>query len=413
MANIPSNLILVWTSTNASIPSGWSRETSLDNKYPKGSATPNITGGTSTHSHSSVANHSHTLNHHTHTISIATAINGGATGPGADNGIDINHSHSAPSVATTSGGTTDSIAVTYSSISNDPPYKTVIFIKSGTNARIADGIAGFWNGDSSLPTGFYNCDGTNGTPDYRGKYLKGANTGADAGTTGGSTTNTHTLIHTHTPTSHSHTTSGVSGSASGTQRDTASGSGASSVNHTHTVTINNATDSITNNPSVVCSETVEPLHKKLTMIMNKSGGSLDAPLGIVGLYLGAIPPKGWRVITDMQGYHLKIADDTTQNGNTGGSNTHTHTNNTHTHTGSHNHTAPNLTHTSAYRFQNSGATGTRDTSTHAVTVESASTTYSNGTTSANSSNNEPEYITISFVEYKGSVNPGVLMYDEY
>src|SRR3990172_4317138 len=65
---IAPNVIIIWPGTNASIPAGFSRETSLDDKYPKATADgvdPDVTGGTATHTHTSPA-HAHTMISHSH-----------------------------------------------------------------------------------------------------------------------------------------------------------------------------------------------------------------------------------------------------------------------------------------------------------------------------------------------------------
>lgn len=43
----------------------------------------------------------------------------------------------------------------------------------------------------NIPDGFALCDGQNGTPDLRGRFIKGAAAGVDPGSTGGSATHTH------------------------------------------------------------------------------------------------------------------------------------------------------------------------------------------------------------------------------
>lgn len=62
-------------------------------------------------------------------------------------------------------------------------------------ARLSQEKAGtvkIWNGlVSQIPSGWALCDGSNGTPDLRGKFVKGAQSG-DEGGSGGSTTYTHT-----------------------------------------------------------------------------------------------------------------------------------------------------------------------------------------------------------------------------
>lgn len=50
-----------------------------------------------------------------------------------------------------------------------------------------------WSGTlSSIPEGWQLCDGTNGTPDLRGRFVMGVSSGENPGATGGATTHTHT-----------------------------------------------------------------------------------------------------------------------------------------------------------------------------------------------------------------------------
>lgn len=49
-----------------------------------------------------------------------------------------------------------------------------------------------WPGTlGTIPDGWVLCDGTNGTPDLRDSFVKGAPNGADAGGTGGASTHSH------------------------------------------------------------------------------------------------------------------------------------------------------------------------------------------------------------------------------
>src|SRR5919108_5936437 len=69
--NLPTGVIILWPSTNGSIPTGFSRVTALDGKYPKGAngVNQNTTGGATTHTHASPAHH-HDLQSHQHTFTI-------------------------------------------------------------------------------------------------------------------------------------------------------------------------------------------------------------------------------------------------------------------------------------------------------------------------------------------------------
>lgn len=109
---------------------------------------------------------------------------------------------------------------------NMPPYKAVLFIikiapdpaldgvtMDMVNAAIAEAMAGAgggvpagtivdWSGASdNIPDGWALCDGTNGTPDLRGKFTLGAGPSYEVGATGGE--EKHTLTTAEMP-SHTH-----------------------------------------------------------------------------------------------------------------------------------------------------------------------------------------------------------------
>ena len=57
---------------------------------------------------------------------------------------------------------------------------------------VEPGIIALWHGLlAAIPTGWILCDGLNGTPDLRDRFIKGAAPGAEPGDTGGSATHTH------------------------------------------------------------------------------------------------------------------------------------------------------------------------------------------------------------------------------
>lgn len=75
------------------------------------------------------------------------------------------------------------------------------------NSPVPQGIIVLWSGVSA-PSGWSLCDGTNGTPDLRNRFVVAAGTSYPLGTTGGSLTSTAAGSHTHTEAaagSHSHT----------------------------------------------------------------------------------------------------------------------------------------------------------------------------------------------------------------
>lgn len=442
---IPKDVILVWPSTNASIPANWLRETSLDDKYPKawGSQNPNLTGGASSHSHTS-PNHQHALNAHTHTYVTGQTDQHDETVVNNVNGtlISARHYHSGTS-SSSSGGTTGNTAVTYGTVANDPPFMRVIFIKANYGAILAEGIVALWGGfggNNNVPTNWQLCNGANGSPDLRNKYLKGASTGGDSGATGGSLTNVHDITHTHTTTSHSHAqVTTPSGDRVGNPNSeyyiggTGSGGPWLTIFHNHTVTFNDNTEGINQFAgSLTTTETVEPAYKKLVAMMFKSGAIKEK--GLIGLWLGAVAdiPRGWALCDgnngtpDMRDKHIKIASDTTEIGNTGGSNTHTHGAQAHAHTGGgHTHTGSVSAHIHnenlwmGYGWYSEGYNGATnnnydrnawDWGNHSFgTTGSTTAGYANANTTADSASNEPEYRTAVFIQYQFATDGGFFL----
>lgn len=57
------------------------------------------------------------------------------------------------------------------------------------------GTITLWSGAlGAIPAGWQLCDGTNGTPDLRSKFVKGAGPGTAVDSTGGSVNHTHDFI---------------------------------------------------------------------------------------------------------------------------------------------------------------------------------------------------------------------------
>lgn len=410
---ISTNVIIMWTGTNASIPAGFSRETSLDGKYPKawGAENPNTSGGNANHTHTSSA-HSHTMNSHSHTVTTDTV---GGTGSGYTSGVGSGygigsgsrHYHNA-TVAGVSGGGLSSVTSTYAAVDNDPPYKTVIFIKATATTPVPVGGC-VLTAETTAPTGFYYCDGNNSTSDYRNKYIKGAAGGGDAGSTGGSTQNVHTLTHTHTEAAHSH--SEARSDIVFTEVVTATGTGALDSRHTHTFGGNNQSPGFTGTPGLTTTETVEPAYKKLSLIQKHT--SAGTAKNIIALWLGTVAsvPSGWLICDgtkgtpDMRDKFLKLTNAMSESGNTGGANTHTHGSQTHSHTGSsHTHTFTASGHHSSPARGSAGGCSVQitDTTTHSVTnVGSGTTAWADASTTGDSSDNQPSYLTAAYIQYIG------------
>lgn len=104
---------------------------------------------------------------------------------------------------------------------------------AGPGASIPSGGIILWSGSTaSIPTGWALCDGTNGTPDLRDRFVVGAGNGYAVDATGGS--DTVTLTTAQLPV-HNHSASGSSGSA-GSHSHSASGSTGSAGSHSHAYT---------------------------------------------------------------------------------------------------------------------------------------------------------------------------------
>lgn len=79
--------------------------------------------------------------------------------------------------------------------------------QSAINTPIPSGIIVMWSGVST-PSGWNLCDGTNGTPDLRNRFVVAAGTTYPLNTSGGSTASSAAGSHTHTEASaggHNHT----------------------------------------------------------------------------------------------------------------------------------------------------------------------------------------------------------------
>lgn len=429
MSFIPKDAIIIWPGANAAIPAGFTRETTLDGLYPKacfGTYFPNQTGGAATHSHSAAANHGHTIVDHGHTSVFEWA---GGDGNDSDSGgteLTAYHRHT-PTIYGTNGGSLSSVSATYASVSNDPPYKTVIYIKPTTPQTIPASAVMLWN-EATAPTGFGHCDGSDGRPDFRNKYLKGAAAGADGGTTGGSTTNIHALTHTHVESSHYHYyTVHEAGDVPGGGRRGAASGGRSRLVHYHLVYLNASNAGSVSSVSLTTTETVEPAYIKIAAIQNTAGINRPVSRGMIALWLGNLNaiPAGWRLCDgnndtpNLLDKYFKIINTTGELGNTGGSNTHTHASQNHTHTGgSHTHSWNSGNSNLRHDYATDGANGVgggwevqnKDRAHGSVgSIGSSAASWAAAATSASSSSNEPSYRTVAPIQFKFAPNAGMLL----
>ena len=77
----------------------------------------------------------------------------------------------------------------------------IIGVQASVGTTIPTGMISLWYGSiGSVPTGWYLCDGTNGTPDLRDRFVVGGGSTYAVGATGGSA-NSIVVSHTHTASS--------------------------------------------------------------------------------------------------------------------------------------------------------------------------------------------------------------------
>jgi Concanavalin A-like lectin/glucanases superfamily len=416
---IPSGITVLWNGTAASIPSGWTRETALDCRYPRGAAAGadgGSTGGSATHSHTTTT-HSHTTAH-THLVPNTTGTGGTASArdTGTTNPPHV-HTHASNPNAPNPATTTDTEAPSTDAVNHEPAYVETLFLRSlGVTHGFPASTISLWADSAAAPSGWNLCDGVAGRPDYRSTFPKGAAAAGNPGATGGgSTTHTHTVAsHTHGGT-YSHTHPGVtstqrsealvSGTISGGAANVATGA------HTHALTFGTTAPAITaQTDSASSTALVEPPYWVLAYIQNISG-TLQQTNGVIALWLGSAAsiPANWALCDgangtpDLRTLFVKGAATLGGIGGSGGSTTaHGHTATGHTHSiASHAHTVTGGTGASESRT--AGATNTPpDTHTHTWPDTTAASLTSGSTTPtiADVADTLPPYVSVLFLQWQ-------------
>ena len=139
-------------------------------------------------------------------MSAASLAGGAATGSGASGTWSINIGGNAATATNStnatnvvSGGTIASnvTGTTQAVTTNNTTLATTAFVRS----IIPAGVILMWSGSvASIPSGWVLCDGNNGTPDLRSRFIVGAGSTYAVGATGGSA-DAIVVSHTHTATS--------------------------------------------------------------------------------------------------------------------------------------------------------------------------------------------------------------------
>jgi len=409
------NIIILFDGAHASVPSGFSRETSLDSKFPKssGAEAPNVTGGSATHSHTSPA-HSHALAEHSHSYTKIYGQSAWLANSIADGSGIAQVSFHGGNTGALTGGTTSTTAVTYGAVSNNPPYYEFIAIKStGYNFIPVNGV--LLNKNTSRSGLVFHSASA-------GKYIKIAPTGQNAGSMGGSTTNVHPINHSHVANVHSHAPSTSTTNGANNQKNGSGGAGDASPNiHSHVFSAGNATIPIDDFVgSLTTLETVEPAYSTINAYKNESGSPVLPKVGDIAMWLGSVAsiPIGW-VLCDGNNDTPNLTDKFVKLNSvagvptTGGSNTHSHASQNHTHTTTyalhlHAMTSGNVLQNLITRV-GSSQQGCDPQHYHQGNSNNTSASYLAGSTTGNSADNQPEYRTVAFIQFEFATGGGSIV----
>jgi len=424
---IPDEMILGWPSTVASIPAGWSRVTSLDGWYPRGSSgtgAPSATGGSTSHTHTTPG-HNHQIGSHSHGLGGNTdesnvSVTSSRKIDNSINQAEQAHDHPRPgSTVAHSGGNSSTTAPGTNSYDNQPLTREVVWIKSdGAQASYAVGVLGFsaenvsaWVDDVSSA----------------GRFLRGAATGANGGGNGYGSTHSHQVnSHTHNGLDHDHTISyaGISNPFSLFSAESGSGTPRWLPRHTHPMDVINANTGIAASASGGTTSTInhEPPNRRLRVLRNTGGGIQTR---IIGLYVGAVADldlaltlcNGSNGTPDMRGWFARD-DGPDATNSTGGSTTHAHTTPSHGHDiGGHVHdTNVGVSTTASYGRLTTGDQGDNPTTDH--THGSGNTASASPDVSGKSSGNTntvphlPPYKEVHFVRLDGTIDAGPILTPE-
>lgn len=421
---IPADLILAWPGTAASIPSGWTRVTALDDRYPRGhngTGTPSATGGTSSHSHTTSANHGHLIAAHSHSVGGSTGTSNANTTSARFNGAsqsqaDQPHSHTRPA-NTGSLGAVNSGATNpgTDSVSHLPPTRTVIWIESdGSQANYPIGVLGF---STEAVSGWVD------DADSAGRFLRGAPAAGNGGANSGAATHTHAVAaHTHTGRDHDHSLGSTS--LSNPLSSVEAGDGSSDprwlARHTHPMDVGSSNTGALNSASggTTDGRSHEPSNRRLRVLRNTGGGTQTR---IIGLYLGALSSldplltvcNGSNGTPDMRNWFARDKGSDSVN-STGGTPNHAHT------TPGHSHTMPNHSHTTnvlastntQFQRPSFGDLGNSPTTNHdhtsGGTGNAAPSTGSSSSGDTNTVDTTPPYREAHFVRLDGIISGGPL-----
>lgn len=154
--------------------------------------------------------------------------------------------------------------------------------KKYVDSLVPTGVIVLWSGSStSIPAGWALCDGLNGTPDLRDRFVIGAGGSYVVGSTGGSA-DAVVVSHTHTTPDHTHT--GTVASAGAHTHNVASGDSVGSIigYDYGTNLFNSATSSSTGYVSHFGNTSSAGVHTH-SLTINSGGGGTSGSAGVSGV----------------------------------------------------------------------------------------------------------------------------------
>jgi hypothetical protein len=414
--SVPENVIVMWPGSHADANNltGWSRETTLDSKMTKGvsgvDVDAGVSGGAGSHDHATAA-HTHPEAAHTHggASGIDDNQNDSSVGSlGNAHGADHNHTHNI-TTASSAGPTSGASTPAWGSTAIEPPYYTVIYIKSdGTGDGFPDDCIVYYDSGT---------DPTNWTQHSASvdKYFRGAATGAAGGGTGGSATHTHTTAaHTHSAGAHSH---GASNSG-GSNVKLAGGNSGTWASHvvatTHTVAATSSSGAVTSSAlsgGVSASQNNIPPSTKMNAIQNTSGASVWLENAFC-LFLGTASAATDTGFTKCDGnnetrnllnqFILNEPANNSGHGGTSGAINHGHTTAGHTHTANHAHGNVALGNVAADGvYKRNSTSGGSPTLAHghsaAATTGTAASLTTTSPTLTDKSDEQPSHYTLHYL----------------
>ena len=201
---IPKDGAIFWTGTTA--PTGWEFFDTPNNYYLMGNSSNSFSAlGASTHYHNNTGSTPIAGNHNNHACGIVshpqtTGGNGAWSYSGTGAGCWSNHAHGITIAAEGDSGMHSHLYGDTNYQSNEPPYITLRLIKALLDTTMPSGGIIMANLSISNPL-LLICNGSNGTPDIRGRYAKCYTTTLS---TGGDSAHSHESISCSSSGNHTH-----------------------------------------------------------------------------------------------------------------------------------------------------------------------------------------------------------------